>query len=125
MAARNGAAVASKTIITSGITPLRLDTNAEPDPRYTQRETLFSIDNDEYTIPLAVSTNVLLEYVHRSATEGIDAAVDYAVTELLGEEGYAALRAYPKLEQEHWVWIRGQVLARLFGRSADPKAPPA
>lgn len=102
--------------------PLRLSRTAETDPRYTKREPLFFLGSTACTIPLAFPASVLLEYIHRSTRFGIDAAIDYAFETALGVEDYALLRSHRQLTDDQYVWIRNQILARLFGREQAPKA---
>jgi len=67
------------------------------------REPLFYIDDVEYTIPVEPPASIALEALHIVAEGGGSPvaqmmAEDYVMTEMLGEEGYAALRGCKTLK---------------------------
>lgn len=81
--------------------PLRFSTEAEPVVE--EREPFFYIDDAEYTIPKAPGPGIAIEAMHIAAS-GSPAALaesdDYVMTEMLGEDGWEALRG---LAREHRI----------------------
>ena len=108
-----------------GIKPMRLFTSDDDEP--VERDTLFYIDDKPFTIPVRVGVDVAIEYLHRAAAvggggEGEALAADYLLTEMLGEEGYRALRTYKKLTAAQFAHVIA-VCTRIAVRVArDPKS---
>lgn len=73
--------------------PFRFSTEAEPEAE--ERIPFFYIDDDEYTILANPGPGPAIEAMHIAAGGGPVALVesdDYLMTEMLGEDGWAALR---------------------------------
>jgi hypothetical protein len=73
--------------------PFRFSTEAEPEAE--EREPFFYIDDDEYTILSNPGPGIAIEAMHIMAGGGPAAIVEsdeYVMTEMLGEDGWAALR---------------------------------
>lgn len=90
--------------------PLRFSAESdEPE----EREPLFFIDDHEYTIPVNPPASIALEALHiMAAGKGSVAASieaeDYIMTEMLGEDGWAALRGcktVKKHEMRHLIQV--------------------
>ena len=107
-----------------GFEPLRLETPDEA-PEEAPRVELFSIDDQPFTIPVRVPQQVAVEYLHRFATaggpEGQVLANDYLLTQVLGEDAYAALRAWPHLTTDQFAWVTEVITRLAFGQIEVPK----
>ncbi len=64
----------------------------------TQVIDLFSIDGKVYTMPAEVSASVALQMLHVARESGEQAAVSWAMEEVLGKEAYDALRTCKALK---------------------------
>ena len=107
-----------------GIKPMRLFTSDDDEP--VEREPLFYIDDVAYTIPVRVGMDVAIEYLHRAAAvggggEGEALAADYLLTEMLGEEGYRALRTYKKLTAAQFAHVIAVCTRIALGSSRSQK----
>jgi hypothetical protein len=112
-----------------GFQPMHLDPDAKPAPA--KRVTLFTIGDREYTVPVEVPQTVAVEFLHRSSNHdgtpvlmsiAVGSATEYLLTEVLGEDGYRALREYKALTRAQWDWVQ-QVVTRLaLGTVETPKA---
>lgn len=61
---------------------------------------LFSIDGKEYSAPAEVPLNVGLKYGNIARRKGEEAAADYMLEQMLGEEGYEALINFDDLSED-------------------------
>lgn len=86
-----------------------------------KRIACFELDGTVYSIPGSVPTNKALRYAHISRTQGLEAAVDYMLETLLGEEGYAALRDFDDLEEDDLAAIIKQASKVMQGALEAPK----
>jgi hypothetical protein len=93
----------------------RTDRDAEP------RIPCFEIDSVVYTIAAKVATNTALKYAHIGRTQGQDAAVDYMLGVVLGEDGYAALREFDDLEEDDLTAIINGANQIMQGALEAPK----
>lgn len=59
---------------------------------------LFTIDDKSYDLWINPPASVGLEYLKRAADYGVEAAAVWILEEMIGEDGYAALQNYKKLE---------------------------
>lgn len=64
------------------------------------RVPIFSIDGVAYTIPAKPRPALALRFLHNRRTVGEDDATDILLEELLGPDGYKALREYDELTTE-------------------------
>jgi hypothetical protein len=105
---------------------LRFDTTAsagEADVRIP----LFSIDGKVYTIPSRPNLTVGLEATHLSADATVEPgyaatrAVDYVLTEMLGDDGYAALRRIPNITSEQFNKVVAICMELSMGALEGPK----
>jgi hypothetical protein len=92
--------------------------SARPDeatPR--PRETLFTIDGRECTIPLKFEPLEMARYAHTVSTFGADQAAVWALELALGEADYIAFLNLPKesVSAEDWARVVGVVTGRLVG----------
>lgn len=85
-----------------------------------ERETLFYVDGVGYTIPKQFPPNAALGYAHVARTQGVTAAVDWALEQALGTVGYAVLRDQRDLEQQTLDNMVALIIARIEGLP-DPK----
>lgn len=104
---------------------LRLSsTSDEPE----EREPLFYIDDVEYTIPVSPPASISLEAMHIIAEGGGSpaaqmAAEDYVMTEMLGEEGYAALRGCKTIKRHELRRVIEVISERANGALEDEEHP--
>jgi hypothetical protein len=107
-----------------GLKPLVLTTPEDGD-KPPGRHPLVYIDGEPITVPDEVSQSVTLEYMHRAGGgREIDllAAQDYLLTAMLGEDGYARLRAYKHLTTEQLAWVLNTCNRIAIGALEIPKA---
>lgn len=88
-------------------------TEEKPRPR----ETLFTIDGRECTIPVKFEPLEMARYAHTVATFGADQAAVWALELALGEDDYVAFLNLPKesVSLEDWTRVVGVVTGRLVG----------
>lgn len=91
-----------------------------------QREPLFYIDDVEYTIPVDPSPTIGLEALHILSANGGGViaqamADDYVMTEMLGEDGYAALRGCKTVTSGELAQVIRIVSQKALGALEDPK----
>jgi hypothetical protein len=83
---------------------------------------LFSIDGTEYTMPAEPLGYIGIEATHLWATESPAAATDWLMTEMLGEEGFTALRTCKTITRAQYNQVVKIVVDHVYG-DEDPKAP--
>jgi hypothetical protein len=113
----------------AGFQPLRLTPRAEP----AERVPLFYIGDVEFTIPARPGANVALQYLHIGSGQecscikphgrGEAAANDYLLTELLGDDGYQALREYDDLQMADLAQLLTIAVQHTMGALEVPKEP--
>lgn len=81
----------------------------------TDREPLFSIDGVEYTMPREVSASLTLEAMERFETLGEIRATRWLMVELLGQEGYDALRRCKEVTVRQFLQIQEVLRDRALG----------
>ena len=82
---------------------------------------LFSIDDKTYSVPAKVKMNKSLRVMHIQRTQGQEAAMDYMMGMMLGEEGYNALMDYDDLTDEVLGDILEIVLSLVYSKVDVPK----
>lgn len=87
--------------------------NTEPIPE--QREDLFELGGTMYSIPVEVPGNVSLEAMERFRRGGDGLATPWLMEELIGSEGYKALRECKTLRKEDLVAIQEVIRLKVFG----------
>jgi hypothetical protein len=85
-----------------------------------QREPLFYIDDTEYTILVNPPASIGQEALHILAEEGGGPlaqvmADDYVMTAMLGEEGYAALRACKTVKPAELAHLKEIITKKALG----------
>lgn len=82
---------------------------------------VFELDGDLYQIPARPSAGLALGYLEIQSTQGPDAAIYWMMTEMLGQEGFDALKNHPELEREQMdsiiSYIEKKVLGAVPGKS--------
>lgn len=86
-----------------------------------ERIPLFSIDGTEYTMPAEVPGYVALEATDLWATQGEAVSTRWLMRELLGDEGYAALRACKTITKAQVRQVMQIMVKHALG-DEDPKA---
>lgn len=111
--------------IEDGVEVLRIpdDDGPEPEP---ERIPMFYIGDREFTVPKEPPVTIGLEALHIISRGGggpIAQAMadDYVMTEMLGEEGFAAYRQSPKLTVPQRQWVKLKVTQMAMGALEDPK----
>lgn len=88
-----------------------------------QRETLFYIDDTEYSVEVHPSPARSLKYLKLMRDEGADIATQYMLENLLGEEGYQALMEYEDLTDEQFEQVVTAASKIMLGSFEGPKEP--
>ena len=86
-----------------------------------ERIPLFSIDGTQYTMPAEVAGYVSLQATDLWATEGEAAASRWLMLELLGEDGYLALRTCKTITKAQLRQVIEIMVKHALG-DEDPKA---
>ena len=84
-------------------------------PVTTEREPIFSIDGTEYTIPREVPGSLALQAMERTRTNGEVSATAWLMEEMLGADGYRALRECPTVRRDEVQAITRIIRDRVFG----------
>lgn len=79
------------------------------------REPLFSIDDQEYTVPRAIPTNVGLKAMRKVAELGEIAGTQWLMVYLLGQEAWDALEGCLDLTRADLLAIQVVVRDKAFG----------
>jgi hypothetical protein len=86
-----------------------------------EMEPVFELDGDLYQVPVKPSAGLALGYLEMQSTQGPDAAVYWMMVEMLGEEGFNALKNHPDLERDQMdaviQFIEKKVLGAVPGKS--------
>lgn len=89
-----------------------------------ERIPIFSVDGTEYTIPKDVPAYVSLEAQELLATQGMVVAERWLMVELLGEDGWKALRSCKTLTRGQYRKLAASIVEHAMGSDEeDPKAP--
>lgn len=105
-----------------GFEVLRLTTQPEEDDAEGRRVPLFYIDDHCYTIAARPRMNVALQFMRLSRHQSDTAAMDYLLDQLLGEDGYQALREYDQLTPKQFQHITRIASELALGALELPKA---
>jgi hypothetical protein len=76
---------------------------------------LFSIDGTVYQMPVKVGAGMALGYMKLARTHGQEAAMGWALENVLGTEAYDALTSCPELEIEDLEAIMSVVHDNVMG----------
>jgi hypothetical protein len=87
-----------------------------------ERIPLFTIDGTEYTMPAEAPGYIGIEATHLWATESPAAATDWLMSEMLGDEGFTALRTCKTITRAQYQQVVKIVVDHVYGEE-DPKAP--
>lgn len=82
---------------------------------------LFEADGETYTILARPQMEIGLQYLHLSVTEGEQTATHYLLGELLGEDGYAALRNFKGLTSKQFQQVVTIATEIALGSVEAPK----
>jgi hypothetical protein len=85
---------------------------------------LFELDGTTYAVDDPQPPNVGLRYLHKLNHDGTQVAYAFMLEAMLGEDGYAALMGYDKLQPEHLERLIDDALKILLGSHDGPKGPP-
>lgn len=103
-------------------------TGREKSPPAVERETLFTLDGVEHTIPVKFLPTQMLEYLHYVGVAGGDAAGNWALHKALGDTSYWALiEAGPAVKEEALRSMIDCVAGRMLGIATaipGPKGEP-
>lgn len=84
--------------------------------------TLFSIDDNEYSIPATIKPNRALQIMHVFRAQGESSGVSFMLETLLGKEGYDALINFDDLESDDLEKIIKIAFQMVAGATENPKA---
>lgn len=79
------------------------------------REPLFSIDGTAYTIPMEVPASLALEAMEITRQRGEASATAWVMEQLLGAEGWKALRTCPQVRKADMRVLMRICRERVFG----------
>lgn len=82
---------------------------------------LFSIDGTVYQMPVKIGANIALGYMRYARTHGQEAAMGWALEQVLGADAYTALMACPDLEAEDLEAVMKAVHDNVMGAVEAPK----
>jgi hypothetical protein len=101
-------------------TPIRIDSNEDPFAGI-GRQPLFYLDGEEFTIPVDVPASYAIEALEDMATMGDAMASRKLMVDVLGDEGYAALRkAGKRMTRQEFGQIQNAVRRLVFGDEEEP-----
>lgn len=86
-----------------------------------ERETLFYYAGAGVTIPKRFGLVDALNYAHVMRTQGVNAAIDWAMERALGTAGYGILRSAAGISEEQAERCMAIVVGRIEGTVPDPK----
>jgi hypothetical protein len=104
----------------SNTEPLRLSSTKPAD--FDEREPLFFIDDQEYTIPKRPRANLSLQFLEQVKTQGTDIAAAWLMEEMLGTEPYEALMDLDTLEPEQLTQITELCQKKVLGKAEPNRA---
>lgn len=84
-----------------------------------EREEIFSIDGKAYTIPKEVPGWISLEALEITARQGEALATRWLMIEMLGQEGWDALRTCKALEPHHIRAVQEVIRLKVYGAEED------
>lgn len=93
-------------------TPIHIDTSEEVEEK---REPFFYIDEVEYTIPVKVPANVVVQYFKDVKEKGAEYAVACAMEDMLGEDAMTALAETDEITDEQMQKIMAVIETKLLG----------
>lgn len=108
---------ASAPEVDGGAFTVDADAKAAPE----DRETLFYYAGAGVTIPKRFSLVDALNYAHVTRTQGLNAAIDWAMERALGTAGYGILRSAAGISEEQAERCMAIVIGRIEGTVPDPK----
>lgn len=81
--------------------------------------TLFAIDGERYTLTVPVAAGFTLKAMDLMAEQGETVAMMWLLRELIGQEGYDALKDHPDVTQEHLAGILDRLQKLAMGGLED------
>jgi hypothetical protein len=105
--------------VVGSVPVIRLRKDAEVEEG--EREALFYLDEEEFTVPKHPSPRVGLRFLYLLGTEGEGQANYFLLTELLGLKGYRALMNYKPLTQDQFDQIMDLAIKISTGQGKGPK----
>lgn len=87
----------------------------------TERVEIFSLNGTSYTAPATPGAAFGLRYLEFKREHGEDAAVDYLLSHMLGQDGYAVLTHYEDLTDAQLLTVFSACLELALGAMEDPK----
>lgn len=100
--------------------PIRLSSTKPAD--FDEREPLFYIDEQEYTIPKRPRANLSLQFLDKVKSEGTDYASAWLMEEMLGADAYEALMKLDTLEPEQLDQITTLCQKKVLGKLEPNRA---
>lgn len=100
---------------------IQLDEDDADTSIFEERTALFAVAGVTYEARTTFSASEALRYSRLARTQGLDAAVDFALATALGADGFNALMDYKYLTKEKVTPIIKQVVGRFDGQAYDPK----
>lgn len=96
----------------------------DPDAWTKDREVLFTIDDEEYTIPREVPGHITLQAmeVYRNGGDGV--ATPWIMERMLGPEGYRALLECKAVTKTNLAAINEVLRRKVFGDPEDAMSEP-
>jgi len=92
--------------------PVKIDTSIVVDE---ERDTLFWIDDEEYTIPKKIKPNITMKYFNDVLEKGESYAIAAAMDAVLGTDAMEALAECDAVSDEHMEQIMAVVEKKLVG----------
>lgn len=95
--------------------------DADAEAPAVERETLFYYAGAGVTIPKRFSLVDALNYAHVIRTQGLNAAIDWAMEKAMGTAGYGILRSAAGITEDQVERCMAIVVGRIEGTVPDPK----
>jgi hypothetical protein len=93
----------------------------EPEePKY---DTLFRLGGKEYQVLLNPPASLMLSYFDRVREEGPNLAIAWALSRMVGEDGYSILKTDPRVTREGFRQVVDAAMDILLGNEGGARGP--
>lgn len=104
-----------------GFEPIRFVTKRPEDRDPVERVVLFSLDDQEFSIPRKFPVNLGLKVIRTMRRQGSEIAMAELLEEVIGADAYEALVNYPDLEDDDIARLMKIVTDLALGSLDGPK----
>lgn len=118
---RKAPAARAVTALDAGFEPLRFVTTPAAERAPDERVVLFSLDDQEFTIPKKFPVGLGLKVIRTMRRRGQEVAMAELLEEVIGEDAYEALVNYPDLSNDDIEHLMQIVNKLALGSLDGPK----